>query len=103
MTTRTARYLAMGFGLFSVTTGAFAQSYLTSPYSYSNSPYNYDNSSLNYKNSPLNYDNSSLNSRSTNGIYSEGGDRIGYGVQRSDGGVNFFDNGGNRIGFQPGR
>jgi hypothetical protein len=80
---------------------AFAQSYQNSPYNYQNSEYNYDNSSYNYRNSPYNYENSPYNSNSSNGVYDNDGNRIGYSVRRSDGsGVNIFDDDGNRIGYQ---
>lgn len=72
-----------------------------SPLNYQNSGLNYENSSLNYRNSPLNYDNSALNPRSGNGIYNSDGHRIGYGVEAPSGVINFFDNNGNRIGYQP--
>ena len=62
--------------------------------SYNNSPYNYKNSPYNYKNSPY-------NSNSGNGIYDDSGNRQEYAVRRSGGGVNFFDNEGDRTGYMP--
>jgi hypothetical protein len=56
----------------------------------------------NYKNSPYNYKNSPYNLNSSNGIYDEDGERQGYAVRRSDGGVNFFNDEGNRTGYMPG-
>jgi hypothetical protein len=81
---------------------AVAQNYNSSPYNYRNSPYNYENSPYNYKNSPYNYKNSPYNLNSSNGIYDEDGERQGYAVRRHDGGVNFFNDEGNRTGYMPG-
>ena len=55
---------------------------------------NWDNSPLNYQNSPLNYN-------STNGVYDNNGNRIGYQTQSPSGVTNVFDNNGNRIGYSP--
>ena len=65
------------------------------------SPLNYQNSPLNYQNSPLNYQNSPLNYNSTNGVYDNNGNRLGYEVQTPSGVTNYFDNNGNRIGYSP--
>ena len=66
-----------------------------------NSPLNYQNSPLNYQNSSLNYQNSPLNYNSTNGVYDNNGNRIGYQTQSPSGVTNVFDNNGNRIGYSP--
>ena len=76
--------------------------YNNSPYNYNNSPYNYENSPYNYKNSPNNYNNSQYNMNSNNGVYNSNGDRMGYGVRKSDGGINYFNNDGERTGYQSG-
>ena len=55
---------------------------------------NWDNSPLNYQNSPLNYN-------STNSVYDNNGNRIGYQTQSPSGVTNVFDNNGNRIGYSP--
>jgi len=73
----------------------------SSPLNYNNSELNYNNSPLNYNNSPLNYQNSPLNYSSTNGVYDNGGNRIGYETQSPTGVTNIFDNNGNRIGYSP--
>ena len=70
-------------------------------------PYNRDNSSennspSNWRNSPNNWNNSPYNMNSRNGLYDGDGNRTGYAVRRSDGGVNFFDNQGRRRGYTPG-
>ena len=78
-----------------------ALSWESSPLNFQNSPLNFDNSSLNFQNSPLNFDNSPLNFNSTNGVYDNSGNRIGYGVNTPSGVTNFFDNNGNRIGYSP--
>ena len=80
-----------------------ALSWESSPLNFQNSPLNFDNSSLNFQNSPLNFDNSPLNFNSTNGVYDNRGNRIGYGVTTPSGVTNFFDNNGNRIGYTPSR
>ncbi len=61
----------------------------------------WENSPLNYNNSPLNYNNSPLNYNSTNGVYDNNGNRIGYETQSPTGVTNVFDNNGNRIGYSP--
>jgi len=69
--------------------------------SWESSPLNFQNSPLNFDNSPLNYKNSPLNFNSTNGVYDNSGNRIGYGVTTPTGVTNFFDNHGNRSGYKP--
>ena len=71
-----------------------ALSWESSPLNFQNSPLNFDNSSLNFQNSPLNFN-------STNGVYDNSGNRIGYGVTTPSGVTNFFDNNGNRSGYKP--
>jgi hypothetical protein len=82
-------------------TNAQALNFDNSPLNYQNSPLNYQNSPLNPQNSPLNYENSPLNPNSTNGVYDNRGNRIGYEVQAPNGVTNYFDNKGNRIGYSP--
>ena len=72
-----------------------------SPYNMQNSPYNMDNSPYNMRNSPYNMDNSPYNINSTNGVYDNSGNRVGYEVKAPSGVVNYFDNSGNRIGYTP--
>ena len=72
-----------------------------SPYNMQNSPYNMDNSPYNMRNSPYNMDNSAYNASSTNGVYDNTGNRIGYEVKAPSGVTNYFDNSGNRIGYTP--
>ena len=72
-----------------------------SPYNMQNSPYNMDNSPYNMRNSPYNMDNSRYNMNSTNGVYDNSGNRIGYEVKAPSGVTNYFDNSGNRIGYTP--
>jgi hypothetical protein len=74
-----------------------------SPYNMQNSPYNMDNSPYNMRNSPYNMDNSRYNMNSTNGVYDNSGNRIGYEVKAPSGVTNYFDNSGNRIGYTPSR
>ena len=72
-----------------------------SPYNMQNSPYNMDNSPYNMRNSPYNMDNSRYNMNSTNGVYDNSGNRIGYEVKAPSGVTNYFDNSGNRTGYTP--
>ncbi len=73
-----------------------------SPMNFNNSPMNFDNSPMNFKNSPMNFNNSRMNPNSSNRIYDQNGNDIGYGVQKSNGGMNFFSNDGRRRGYKPG-
>jgi hypothetical protein len=86
-----------------VVSPAFSQitSWEKSPLNYKNSELNYQNSPLSYNNSPLNYQNSPLNTNSTNGVYDNKGNRIGYETKSNEGVTNLFDNNGNRIGYSP--
>ena len=95
------RLLFIGALLISIGSHAQVTSWDNSPLNYNNSPLNYNNSSLNYNNSPLNYQNSPLNYNSTNGVYDNNGNRIGYETQSPSGVTNVFDNNGNRIGYSP--
>ena len=72
-----------------------------SPYNFKNSEFNYQNSPYNYNNSPYNYQNSPFNTNSTNGVFDNNGNRIGYETKTRDGVSNIFDNNGNRIGYRP--
>jgi hypothetical protein len=83
--------------------GAQVTTFENSPYNMQNSPYNMDNSPYNMKNSPYNMDNSRYNMNSTNGVYDNSGNRIGYEVKAPSGVTNYFDNSGNRIGYTPSR
>ena len=74
---------------------------LVAAQSWNSSPNNWNNSANNWNNSPNNWNNSPNNMSSRNGIYDGDGNRTGYAVRRPDGGVNFFDNGGNRRGYRP--
>ena len=61
----------------------------------------WESNPLNFENSPMNFDNSPLNFNSTNGVYDNRGNRIGYGVINPSGVTKFFDNNGNRSGYKP--
>jgi hypothetical protein len=69
------------------------------PNNWANNANNFNNTAMDYNNSPFNYQNSPMNYNSTNGVYDNRGNRIGYEVQSSQGTVNYFDNNGNRIGY----
>jgi len=87
--------------LFARSASAQATNWNDSPLNYQNSELNYNNSPLNYNNSPMNYQNSPMNYNSNNGVYDNGGNRIGYEVTSPQGVTNVFDNSGNRIGYSP--
>ena len=72
-----------------------------SPNNWVNSPNNWENSSNNWVNSPNNFNNSPNNFSSTNGVYDNRGNRIGYEVPSPSGVINYFDNSGNRMGYKP--
>jgi hypothetical protein len=72
-----------------------------SPNNWVNSPNNWENSPNNWANSPNNFNNSPNNFSSTNGVYDNRGNRIGYEVPAPSGVVNYFDNSGNRMGYKP--
>lgn len=95
------RFLACFISTTALTAQAQVTSWDNSPLNYNNSTLNYNNSPLNYNNSPLNYQNSPLNYNSTNGVYDNSGNRIGYQTQAPSGVTNVFDNNGNRIGYSP--
>lgn len=95
--------LVVLISLFSAPAKAQITNFDNSPLNFQNSPLNFDNSPLNFKNSPLNFENSPLNFNSTNGVYDNRGNRIGYEVQTPSGVTNYFDNNGNRTGYTPSR
>jgi hypothetical protein len=77
------------------------QNWRNSPDNFQNSSQNYQNSSQNWQNSPQNWQNSGSNFNSANGIYDSNGNRAGYAAPRGDGGgINYFNNNGNRDGYQ---
>lgn len=78
-----------------------AVNFNNSPYNMENSQYNVENSPYNIQNSPYNIDNSPYNMNSTNGVYDNSGNRVGYEVKAPSGVTNYFDNNGNRIGYTP--
>ena len=72
-----------------------------SPDNWINSINNWNNSPNNWQNSPNNWNNSPSNWNSTNGVYDNRGNRIGYETQSPSGVTNIYDNNGNRIGYSP--
>ena len=71
-----------------------------SVYNYANSPYNFANSPYNYVNSPYNLDNSAYNPYAPNAVYDGRGKRAGYSTTTDEGVTNYYDNSGNRKGYQ---
>ena len=64
----------------------------------------WENSPNNWKNSPNNWENSPNNSSGNNGtVRNSDGSSAGYAVPKADGGVNIYDNNGNRTGYIPSR
>ena len=49
----------------------------------------------------MNFNNSPNNFGSTNGVYDNRGNRVGYEVPAPSGVINYFDNSGNRTGYKP--
>jgi len=49
----------------------------------------------------MNFNNSPNNFGSTNGVYDNRGNRVGYVVPAPSGVINYFDNSGSRIGYKP--
>jgi hypothetical protein len=88
-------------GLFSGQAFCQILNFDNSPYNMQNSTYIVDNSPYNMRNSPYNMDNSPYNMNSTNGVYDNSGNRIGYEVKAPSGVTNYFDNSGNRTGYKP--
>lgn len=88
-------------GLFARSTQAQITNWDSSPMNFQNSTMNFDNSPMNFQNSPMNFQNSPMNYNSTNGLYDNNGNRMGYEVQAPSGVTNYFDNNGNRIGYSP--
>lgn len=70
------------------------------PMNYENSEMNFDNSPMNYNNSPMNFQNNPMNYNSDRIIRDNSGHAMGYEVPKPDGGVNYFDLGGHRKGYQ---
>jgi hypothetical protein len=106
---KTFLYLCTTLSVTFVCTICFAQNWVNSPQNWQNSPdnwqnssQNWQNSSQNWKNSPQNWQNSGNNYNNANGIYDSSGNRTGYSVPSANGGMNYFNNDGSRIGYKPG-
>lgn len=69
-----------------------------SPNNWRNSQYNYENSSYNFANSPKNFKNAE-GTRGRLNIVDLLGSVTGYAIPKKDGGINYFDNDGTRIGY----
>lgn len=98
------KYQILFIVLVSIASAVHAQQWTnidSSPYNPVNSQFNPDNSSFNPRNSPYNPDNAPYNPSSTNGVYDNGGNRIGYEVQAPSGVTNIYSNDGRRMGFVP--
>lgn len=78
-----------------------AQDWDSSPYNWENSPNNWNNSPSNWNNSPSNWDNSPSKWGNDRIIRDNSGNPSGYAVPKPNGGVNFYDNQGNRRGYLP--
>jgi len=95
------KYLILIAVMFSVT--AYANDWNSSPNNWNNSPSNWENSPSNWNNSPNNWDNSPNNFGNTRIIRDTNGNAQGYAVPKADGGVNFFNQNGERKGYAPAR
>lgn len=89
------------FILLCISHAVLAQTWNTNPNNWDNNPNNWNNNPNNWVNNPNNWANDPNNIQSKNGVYDNGGNRIGYSVQSPSGVVNIFDNAGNRIGYVP--
>lgn len=78
-----------------------ADDWNSSPNNWNNSSQNWENSSQNWKNSPQNWDNSPSRYGNDRIIRDESGNARGYVVPKADGGLNVYDNSGNRILYLP--
>ena len=99
------RYFALVVSLLMVLSESIAaqgtMNFNNSPNNWVNSPNNWENSSNNWANSPNNFNNSPNNFGSTNGVYANRENQVGYEVPAPSGVINYFDNSGNRIGYKP--
>ena len=69
----------------------FADNFDNSPNNFNNMPSNIKNSESWFDNSPKNFNNMESNPYSTNGIYTESGERTGYKVDKPSGGSNYLE------------
>ncbi len=69
-----------------------------SPNNWRNSRYNMENSAYNFANSPKNFENTE-GKRGRLNILNSLGIVIGYAIRKKDGGINYFDSDGVRIGY----
>ena len=72
------------------------------PNNFENSPLNFENSPNNFHNSPNNFENSPNRYGNENIIRDNQGNAVGYEVEKSDGGVNYFNLNGERQGYKAG-
>jgi hypothetical protein len=87
--------------LLATSINAVAQDWNSSPNNWNNSPSNWQNSPNNWQNNPNNWQNNPSRFGNERLIRDTDGNVNGYAVPKSDGGVNFYDNQGNRRGYLP--
>ncbi|MFA5920891.1 MAG: hypothetical protein WC856_06330 [Methylococcaceae bacterium] len=86
---------------FSFSTGVVAQDWNSNPNNWKNNQNNWENNQNNWKNSPNNWENSPNRWGNERIIRDSDGNSAGYAVPKQGGGVNFYDNQGNRRGYLP--
>ena len=82
---------------------AFAGAWGSNPSAWENNQANWENNKSNWQNSPNNPENRPNPFIKNNTTYDNQGKPNGYTVEKKDGGVNYFDQNGNRKGYRPGR
>lgn len=85
-------------GLVGVSSAAAEVPWEASPYNWPNSPYNFENSPNNFANSIKNFQNAE-GRRGRLNIVNSLGVVTGYAIVKRDGGINYFDSDGDRIGY----
>jgi hypothetical protein len=98
---RFQKMLLVMFLGFAFSTGAVAQDWNSNPNNWVNNPNNWENNPNNWKNNKNNWENSSNRQGNERIIRDSNGNPTGYAVPKQDGGVNFYDNKGNRRGYLP--
>lgn len=94
------KLLVIFFLVLCLSVPAFAGGYgVNSPTHPNNSQFNPQNSQYNPNNSRFNPSNSRFNPSATNGTYDNYGNRTGYSTPKAGGGHNYFNDDGDRVGY----
>ena len=95
-------FISLILSLISSISIADSTDFNNNPLNYNNSPLNFENSPNNFQNSPNNFENSPNRYGNENIIRDNQGNAVGYEVEKSDGGVNYFNLNGERQGYKAG-